>query len=174
MSDIEAYSSGEDQLEDAVFNNKAHSDNSSSDVDEDNENFEQEVINKYLNDNYDDENIQEDDDEDEDDFQLAEYSNDSDTSSSLVLSESSAMTLEQEGESTPLPNNIHISKDEELKMIYLRSFLNRIEANFEDKDLIYRKYAEESRSCKQKILGLERKRDELFQKIEEAQNENNM
>lgn len=173
MSDIEPYSGEEDQLEDAVFN-KAYSDNSSLDEEDDEENNNHEVINKYLNDNYDEENIQDDDDDDVDNLQLAENSNESDTSSSLVLSESPALTLDQEGESSPLPDNIRITKDEELKMIYLRSFLNRIEKNFEEKDLVHKKYADESRSCKQKILSLERKRDEIFHKIEQAQNENNM
>jgi hypothetical protein len=67
-----------------------------------------------------------------------------------------------------------ITKPEELKMIYLRSFLNKLNKAFQQKDDQTRQCQEEVKNCKQRIANFEKKRDDLYSKIEIAQKENNM
>lgn len=101
------------------------------------------------------EDIIDDDNEDEDavnfEDQLQAYDNDENNaeeemkgenedsvgSSSLNLSESTSPSLTDNADEV---KNVTITKQEELKMIYLRSFLNKVNKNFDEKDLTTRQY----------------------------------
>ena len=66
------------------------------------------------------------------------------------------------------------SKKDELKMIYMRSYLNKRDEEFKEKDEMTLKVRQEIVNCRQRIEVLEKKRDETFDKLSDAQIRNDM
>lgn len=83
-------------------------------------------------------------------------------------SESKGEEEDQAVASSPIP------KSEELKMIYARNFINKVDKNFKQKDTLTKNVRHEIVQCKQRMRDLEIKRDETLKRLDQAQNENNM
>jgi len=137
--------------------------NAYNDVEPDEE--EREYGNEYEN---------EDEEDEDDDFN--EEDGDDDENSQSIGDESSfdgGDFIESKGfqsdETKP-----EFTKNEQLKMIYLRSFIKKVEKNFEEKDMVTQNIRQEIGGCKDRLENLEKRRDDIFKSLQNAQDKNDM
>ena len=192
MSDIDAMSDDESHLlqedESEIFNKKSsatvplktstyfpHSEeygstnfqNKHSYNDNDGENDEEER--EYANEDEeeeDDDDFNEDEDEDDDENISQSLGDESSFGNGGDFMESKGF---QSDESKP-----DFSKNEQLKMIYLRSFIKKVEKNFEEKDMVTQNIRQEIGGCKERLENLEKRRDDIFNCLQNAQDKNDM
>ncbi len=132
----------------------------------------QDIIEETQNEIIDDEDESADDSDQESDSD----DNYSDNLSSINISDSQSLSMISNINGSDMLNdqNLNLTKAEQLKMIYLRSFLDKVGKNFKEKDITSSNIQQEIVSCKQRLNGLEMKRNVLFQKLEKSQDEENI
>ena len=69
---------------------------------------------------------------------------------------------------------VEFSKNDQLKMIYMRSFIKKVDKNFDEKDMVTQNIRQEISGCKERLENLEKKRDDIFRLLQYAQNESDM
>lgn len=130
-----------------------------------------------------DNDAQDEDEENDDDVDEDDDSNESDQDDDTYYENSSIGGLtDSQSLSNDYPdmftNNqaekLQMTRNDETKMIHMRSFLNKVEKNFLEKDNITQNIRKEISECKQNIEILERKRDEVYNKLKNAQTTGNM
>lgn len=97
-------------------------------------------------------------------YQEGYVDNQDDNNSSLHLSDSTEDVSDDEYK------HVKFDKSQQLKMIYMRSFLDKVNKKFKEKDQITRNVRTEVVNCKQRLSDLERKRDEIYEKIQSEEN----
>jgi hypothetical protein len=55
-------------------------------------------------------------------------------------------------------------------MIYMRSYINKVEKDFNEKDQVTQGIRQEILNCKQRLDTLEKKRDNFFEKLQYEEN----
>ncbi len=119
--------------------------------------------------------------DDEDDAADSDRETDSDENyldnmSSVNINDSQSLSMVSNMNTYDVLDNqgLDLTKAEQLKMIYLRSFLEKVEKDFKEKDVSSSNIQQEIVSCKQRLNGLERRRDELFKRLEHSQAQENI
>ena len=132
--------------------------------------------NEVENDEEDQEYANEDEEEEDDNFNEDEDEDDENISQNLDDESSFGMDGDfmdtkgfQSDESKP-----EFTKNEQLKMIYLRSFIKKVEKNFDEKDLVTQNIRQEIGGCKERLENLEKRRDDIFKCLQNAQEKNDM
>jgi hypothetical protein len=143
--------------------------------DEEEDDDEEDDEDDDVDDDDEDENEEDDDvDEetettDEDEDTTINDDNYYDNSSIAGMTDSQSLSNDYQEVYSEPPKKLQMTRNDETKMIHMRGFLNKVEKNFVEKDSITQTVRKEIIECRQNIEVLEQKRDEIYNKLKNAQ-----
>ena len=138
--------------------------------DDDEEDDEDDDVDDDEDENEEDDDVDEETETtDEDEDTTINDDNYYDNSSIAGMTDSQSLSNDYQEVYSEPPKKLQMTRNDETKMIHMRSFLNKVEKNFVEKDSITQTVRKEIIECRQNIEVLEQKRDEIYNKLKNAQ-----